>query len=651
VRAICEACVAAQPVDWKPGDHCVACGAVARREKRCHWCTKWTPDGKFCRHCGSGLVADEQYGAARMLQRGGVDQFSLPERLAALTPDHVEHFTRLYQRHVAVVSRLVDDLRFVEGHLRQQAWSDRLDDELTAQLPWDDDTLAWWTDALPKPGTAPTDDGERLAQLCAASPNSDIATLAGLAILRSGRLRNADQADTARRALHSDDQAMLDEGALAFGHWRTRFLPVGVARTNEIRDALDRCSMREPATIAIALLEDETQLPAELLATPDPDDAFATALVIGDADRLRASLREPDRTYPAARALARHGHGALLAETLSDPGALDDDQLDTVLATIEHRSTAGTVSIPALHDVLLDVAGRTGEGRVRRAAARIVARENRAEDGARLIAIDPEESDLVRIVLQEMQLPQPEIQAIARDLVRRSRFRSSQYGVDDLADSGRVSDGFVPSVWPTVTDEEQQRNLFRFAERQLQARGDDGLHRFMLSIVYGDRSAAVRNEAWWSLRRWYPSYGDGREGPLVFEADAMRTWFGSVAGFLERLGAFLRNPEGSGENALQEQVAYIIRYTDTAKITTVIEADPDAFARFFAEFDAVIAPTYAHDQLRSAVITFCYWLGFNPAWYDATLAVLDRHGDDGQGYEAKSTAERIRANVALQSRS
>ena len=95
-RAVCESCQAFQPPDWQPGDLCVACGLTVRREKRCHWCTRLTPDGKFCRHCGSGLLNDADYGAARMLRAAGVDQFALPERLKSMDPAQRDHFSRLY---------------------------------------------------------------------------------------------------------------------------------------------------------------------------------------------------------------------------------------------------------------------------------------------------------------------------------------------------------------------------------------------------------------------------------------------------------------------------------------------------------------------------------------------------------------------------
>src|SRR3954470_8391516 len=103
MRAICESCSRPQPVDWKPGDLCVRCGQAVRRETRCFWCARWTPAGKFCRRCGAAVVEDAQYGAAGMLRDGGADRFTIPRMLVELDPEQIENFTRIYQRHAAVM--------------------------------------------------------------------------------------------------------------------------------------------------------------------------------------------------------------------------------------------------------------------------------------------------------------------------------------------------------------------------------------------------------------------------------------------------------------------------------------------------------------------------------------------------------------------
>src|SRR5258706_5331691 len=137
MRALCETCGRPQPVDWKPGELCIHCGQTVRREARCFWCVKWTPAaGKYCRTCGAAVVEDRLFGAARMLKDAGVDRFVVPKMLADLDPEQIENFTNIYQRHAAVMNRHVDHVRFLESFLQHKNWSEMLEDELIAELPW-----------------------------------------------------------------------------------------------------------------------------------------------------------------------------------------------------------------------------------------------------------------------------------------------------------------------------------------------------------------------------------------------------------------------------------------------------------------------------------------------------------------------------------
>ena len=142
MRAVCENCSQPQPAGWQSGDLCVHCGHAVRRDIRCFWCVKWTPSsGKFCRHCAAGVVEARLLGAARMLKSAGVDRFGVPKMLAELDPEQIENFTNIYQRHASVLTRHVDHLVFVESFLQHKNWSDSLEEELIAQLPWKDDRL------------------------------------------------------------------------------------------------------------------------------------------------------------------------------------------------------------------------------------------------------------------------------------------------------------------------------------------------------------------------------------------------------------------------------------------------------------------------------------------------------------------------------
>ena len=90
MRATCETCGHVQPPDWQPGDFCGNCGGVARREKRCHWCVKLTPAGKFCRNCGAHFVRTAELPLALLLRRDGLAKDEIPRRLTEATAEEKE---------------------------------------------------------------------------------------------------------------------------------------------------------------------------------------------------------------------------------------------------------------------------------------------------------------------------------------------------------------------------------------------------------------------------------------------------------------------------------------------------------------------------------------------------------------------------------
>jgi hypothetical protein len=625
VRAVCDACGARQPIDWKSGDHCVECGAVARREKRCHWCAKWTPDGKFCRECGSGLVADDQYGAARMLKQAGVDQFALPERLTQLDADHRDHLTRMYQSQAAVISRLVDDALFVESSLRQHGWANELDDELTEQLPMSAEALASWTPETTR-GGAPIDTTSRLIALASGSPVELVRMLASVALVRAGTVTHGDQGDLAQRALHYGDDRLRDEAALALGGWRARHLPVAFARNNEVIDAL---LFGED----VAERDDIGMGPAALVQL-DPDDQFGLSLARPDVDALRAALTDPQRRYPAIKALAQHGHAAHLTDVLEE---LDHDQLDSILRILRWRDDP----VPQLHNVLWRLAETHGDS-IRSTATDLLARDQRPDDALRIVNLDPIETSSIQTVLK-MDLPAVELETVARRLVEISRFGSHQYGVDDLADTGKLSDAFVPQAWHLVSgDEQRTRDLLRFAERQLGARGDHDLTRFLYSVVFGSYTPETRTEAFWCLKRYFTSVKHAWAGPLTFAESSMIEWRGSVSTALDELRAALMNPAAIGDSSVHEWIGHLLRYeTSEANITAIAEGHPEAFQRFTEGLTSALGNQAASHYLRSAIMEFCWLLAPTKAWHDWTLALLDGYSGE-LDFEAKNTAERIR---------
>lgn len=138
MRVTCEACGARQPPDFTFGQRCTTCGGAVREETRCAACARWTPQGKFCRHCAAALVPAQDYGAARMLLQAGVDRLSLAERVRALDPEQKAAFASRFASQRALVAARVEDVRFVEQHLFTTGHADRLEDTWVASLPWGD---------------------------------------------------------------------------------------------------------------------------------------------------------------------------------------------------------------------------------------------------------------------------------------------------------------------------------------------------------------------------------------------------------------------------------------------------------------------------------------------------------------------------------
>jgi hypothetical protein len=537
MRAVCEHCHSAQPADWQAGDLCVQCGQTVRRERRCHWCARLTPIGKFCRHCGSGLVEDALYGAARMLKAGGVDQFILPERLAAMPADQLEHLGRLYAPHERAVERHVDDLAFVEGFLRGRGWSGALEDTLLPQLPLAGEALH----SLTLPPFRATTDLERLAEIRDGSPFAQSAQLAAVARVRLGAPRGEADSDTARAALASSDATVRAEAALALGNWRFIIGPPYAVQVRDLEAGLlevHKANRSPEAGLGITLLKQQYSVwgtditPGTLeglLGGEDPDLAFGAALALDATDRLLPALHVPEQRYAAAVTLARTGAG--LAEVGAVLGQMQPYEQERVLDRLRYRVGA----VPALHDVLTRLLETTQDRALRNTASELLALENRPEDALRLIQAN---ASLTNTVLQNPALEPSELERILVHLLETGRF--NLYGLralETIATEGRVSDAFVPALFEAANEYGWQE-LGNFARLQLIARADQDLHRFLWRVLESAMPEPARGRAWQALDGWYSQGAP----PLRASLEAARWYFGGVTPLMERLCAVLEQP-------------------------------------------------------------------------------------------------------------
>lgn len=674
MRAVCESCEATQPVDWKSGDLCSSCGAIARREKRCHWCVQYTPDGRFCRSCGGETVNDEHFGAARMLKASGVDRFSIPERLVKLDAEHVEHLTRLYQRHASLVARHVDDLRFVENYLLGSGWSQELDDELTAQLPFSDDQFDALSIAVqPRPTDAAT-----MHALNTQSPIALTRLLSSMAIVRNGWITDSDQSDQAISAFGHADIRIADESALALGHWRARFNPAPLVSESRLVDALSRCTWKEDAAIALRILGEPDEVNPSW-ARADPDRAFSVALALGQTEVLVAALKPsfdaPKRTsdpevrrsagiteglggaqvlldydqelrrFAAALTLARLPFAAPLNDALAGPHAFDEDHLERLLsALIRHRTP-----FPELRASFWTLA-RNGNRHLREAAVQLLHSEGRAEDALDLVAIEPKNSDTLRMVLQGLVKNETGLnrEVVAHRLgiwlVENDLFTTNQYGVAELAVSGLLPDSFIPSVWSSTQTEDQAIEFLRFAQEQLIARGSESLHRFVLGVVWGDESINLRAQAQWVLLRWYPRTDFPSEGPLVLEESILTEFFGSFSAFVDLFVATAKHRELNEESTIYEMVSQLIRHSPAEGFAS-LAALGVPFRRFVECVEWMATYGALRKDVRCSAVRFLeHLVAVLPANTHRVLALLDAMGGSEIEFECSTTAERIRGD-------
>ena len=624
MRALCEACGKPQPPDWSPGDQCVHCGKGVRRDVRCFWCAKWTPAAKFCRSCGAETVESRLYGAARMLKDAGTDRFTVPKQLKDFDPDQVENFSRIYQRHSTAVARHVDELRFLERFLRQTHWSAALEDQLTPQLPWPEETLARYSAPAPPAG----DDLSTAKAIAATSPFPVTRSLAALVRLRHD---DWDAVKDASSAFRSTDPALRAEAALALTSWRVLWA-VGRPRADEGRaifEELQRSSFKLEAAVRLGQLgREEPELLREALASADPETSFAAALVLGDVDRLQAALRGGNLEKAAA------GHKLVALGVIKPVVEIVEKsplevQRELVEALVRRKSAA-----PEAADTLLQIVETTDDKTLRERSVRVLCREIRPEWVLRLARAAKGDTSIYQSLLQAEGLTPEGALELGDFLLSVGRFAKHQYGVSTLAEKGRMPFHFVPERFPAAGAEVQEE-LLRFAELQLEHGGPEDLHRFVMNAAFGPHPAKVRAAAWWVLHRWYRSQGEyaGR-GPLALKKDVVARFFGSFAAFLPRLAAVLRDVDTLKEVGYYEMMAHLLDSADEEGIAAIQAEGSGADDLMDALFEAMRGDFWPNTV--EGMIKLASRVGCHPRWRAQALDAVRGLGKRGNYHYDKA---------------
>ena len=619
MRAACERCEALQPTDWRPGDLCVQCGAAVRHEVRCSWCATWTPEAKYCRTCGAEVVDESLYGAARMLKHAGVDQFTIPARLASLDLDQRDNFSRIYQRHAVVVARHVEQLLFLQRHLRQQHWAAALEDELTAQLPWPDDVLQRQSSTpVELVGDPPAAAAATARTIQETTPIDSTRALAAVVRLR---LDDWSSVNGAFDAFRSADAAVRTEAALALTSWRVQ---LAVGPFDDARALVDELRVspfvKEAAVRLAALTSDEITIPPEA-ADADRETAIGVALVRGDIDRLEAALAGDELECAAAgSALARLGITDALAPVLGGGS-------DTVRTHILHALSLARRSVPNLDAALLEIIEGTDDERLRELATRVAAPALSTVGALRVLRAAAGDRRIIQSVLQRSELPAEGVAEVLDQLLADGLFSLQQYGLSSIVENDRLAGSFVPARFGGV-GAESAIELLGLAEMQLAQRDDEDLHRFVMEVVFGPHPSEVRTAAWWVLHRWYMRQGDHRgEGPLRLDVASVERFFGSVEVFVPRLTSVVRDRVALHEVTFADFASALFASTDpelVGRVQAIRHNGGELVAALIEAIDGDRSDGEVRLNVNESMIVLLSHLATLPEWRVDALAAIRR---------------------------
>lgn len=551
MRATCENCGQVQPPDWKPGDLCGQCGHVVRREKRCHWCVQLTPNGNYCRQCGSGLVPDEQYGAARWLKHLGSDQFVIPERLAAMPAEQVGHFDRLYQRHAIVAERHIDDIARAESHLRHRGWARLLETELLQRLPLPDDQLQ----ALTLPPAEGITEDEKLREIRFGSPFGLTQTLAALARLRlwtqAPTAYNPDYGpdmELARQARHLPDTALSQEAAALLSHWHFT-LNLGISLGYYTRESALAASYGQfpvEAALGLSLLTDAHDsvvepAPLQALGSEEGDLAFGAALASQRPEPLRAALRNPGRQFAAATVLLRMNEEFAFGPLLAN---FNDDQLYFLFDIMVTRRMAR----PDMNAYLRPLLNRQAAMRfdMRHMLYKVRVLNLQPGDARQLLADAPHVAyttapnwKFIESILTAPALPPDERLQLLQELIAQDLFTLKELPALRALNEHQALPISLVTEHLRMAPELSREGLLEISAQLLRTAPQAEalrLHTFLRGVSWdAGLLTQLQHSAYHVLKRWYEGSYEDKGSRLRFTQHGAAMYFGSAQAFVEYL--------------------------------------------------------------------------------------------------------------------
>lgn len=249
----------------------------------------------------------------------------------------------------------------------------------------------------------------------------------------------------------------------------------------------------------------------EALGSPDPETAFCVALVVGDVDRLQATLKGDDlQKIAAGNKLISLG---VIKPVIHEiPKCTAEIQKEFVESLLRRKEPA-----PEAADALLEIVEKTDDETLRERASRLLCRNLKPNWVLRIARVAKKNPQIYQHLLQAPDLPPDAMVELADFLLEEGRFTMNQYGMDKLGENPALPPSYVTARFDRANDQ-TKLEMLRFVEKQLEKRNHDGLHQFVLQIAFGPYPHEVRAAAWWTLHRWYRSQGEHRrEGPFTLK--------------------------------------------------------------------------------------------------------------------------------------
>jgi hypothetical protein len=409
------------------------------------------------------------------------------------------------------------------------------------------------------------------------------------------------------------------EAALAVTSWRALYGHCELGDRWELVEELRRSPFPESAAVRRVMLgDDSAEIPSDALDSGDPDIAFSAALIAGDIDRLSEAALGSDelQQFAAGSKLARIGALGPVREVLR--GASSGYQL-RLLREIEMRRKP----VPPLRDALFEIVERTSDPDVRKFACFCLCYGCPPEDGLRLARAAKGDRTVYQALLQRADLPPETLEHLGVFFVENELFSMSQWGMDAIAKEGRMPAGFVSKYWANANDATHVE-FCKFAEVQLGEYADEGLHRFLVGVVFGIEAVEVELAAWTCLYRWYGRSDHSGMGPLLIKAEALDRFFGSAGGFVGTFNRFLRRAdllEIVGNASNRDRLAKFLRYAD-ADVLPAMVAEARAVGDLLDSVAAMMRNTEFDFLIRLAGADFLALVGSEPKFRSEVDALL-----------------------------